>query len=97
MSDGQTESSDGALKDIEHGSSCESGGGKQKADTGDGRNGDGHSGDGDKRDGDQTATGATRDIGAIGIQVSSRRTADEAGLNEGGEVVFRLEKVPRTG
>jgi len=94
MSDAQTESSGGALKDIELGPSGESGAGKEKTDTGDGRNGDGHNGDRNKRDRDRTAT---RDTGAIGIRDSFKRTADNAGLNKRGAGAPRSEKVRRTG
>ena len=38
-----------------------------------------------------TATGATN------VRDSSKRTADSAGLNEGGEGVYRLEKARRAG
>lgn len=82
-SDKQTDSRDSVLKDI---GLRPSGEGKKKADTDDGHNGDGH-----KRDGDRMATGAT------GIQDFSKRTADNAGLNEGGEDVPRSEKIRRTG
>ncbi len=60
------------------------------------RRSDVHNRDGDTRNGDLTAMGdtrATRDLGDIGIGVSSKRTAGNAGLNEGGEGVPRLGKV----
>ena len=82
--DTQAELDDGALKDIEPGPS---GRGKEKADIYDEHKGDG-------REGDRTAKDAT---GVTGIQDSFKRTADSAGLNEGGEVISRLEKVRRTG
>ncbi|KAL9102568.1 MAG: hypothetical protein Q9163_002286 [Psora crenata] len=53
MTDAQTESSVGSLKDIGLGPSEEFGGGKERADIGEERNGDG-----DKRDEDWTATRA---------------------------------------
>ncbi len=55
-----------------------------------------HNRDGNTRKGDRTAmddTGATRDPGVIGIGVSSKRTAGNAGLNEGAKGVPRLGKV----
>lgn len=48
-----------------------------------------HNRDGHTRDGNRTAindTGATRDPGGIGNGVSTKRTAGNAGLNEGGKV-----------
>jgi len=80
--DKQTESSDGALKDIE---SDYSGKGKEKADKGY-RN----TRDEDKRRRDNTATDVA------GIRDSSKRTADRAGLNEGSES-HRSEKAQCAG
>ena len=57
---------------------------KEKANTGDWHDGDGH-----KRGRDRTATGA------IGIRGPPKRTAGNAGLNEGGENMPRSEKVRR--
>ncbi len=83
MSDTQKGSGDGALNDIGPGSLDE---GKEKAGTSDGHHADGH-----PRAGHRLATGAT------GFWVSSKRTAGDANLNEGGEGVPKSEKVQRTG
>jgi hypothetical protein len=93
MSDVQIESSGDVLKDIGPGPSGKSCEGKERVEIGDGRNGNGHNGD--KRDGDQANTDAIRDTGAIGVRDSSKRPADNAGLNEGAESVPRPEKVRR--
>ncbi len=76
-------SSYGAYKDIRAGHSDEE---REKADIG-----NGHNRDGDQQDEDPTAACA------IGIRDSSKRTADNAGLNEGAEGVSRSDIVRRTG
>ena len=80
-----TESSDATLQDTGPNPSSE---GKEMADIDGGHNPDG---DGDKQDGERTATGAS------GVRDSSKRAADTAGLNEGGDGIPRSEKVRRTG
>ncbi len=83
ISDTQTESSNGALKDIRPGHSSRE---KEKADIEDGYDGDGHN-----RDGDPTAAGA------IGTRDSSKRTAGRTGLNEGETDIPTSPKILRTG
>ncbi len=74
-----SESSDSALKDIEPHNSRER---KEKGDKGDGGKRDGHKGDGDKEDGREDQEVGTA-VGATGLRDSSKRTADNAGLNKG--------------
>jgi len=83
ISDTQTESSNGTLKDIRPGHSSRE---KEKADIEDWYDGDGHN-----RDGDPTATGA------IGTRDSSKRTAGRTGLNEGETDIPTSAKILRTG
>ena len=82
-SDARAESSDGAIKNVESGSSAE---GKEEADIDDGHNRNRH-----QRGGDRT------DMGAPGIWESSKRTAGNAGLYKGPEDIPRPEKIRRTG
>ncbi len=75
----QAESSDGFPQNVGPGSSSKR---KEKADTG-----DGHKGEGDEPDGKYTAKGVAD------ARHSSKRTASNAGLNEGSDGTPRLEKV----
>ncbi len=83
------ESSDGALEDIPPHHSP--GKGNEKGCKRDGHKGNECVDEAGCADGLMTATGA------IGIRDSSKRTADSAGLNEGGESAHRSEKVRRAG
>ena len=84
-SDIQTESSQGALRDVGLSGSDE---GNEKTDTDEGLNGDGGG-----RDEDRTAKGAT---GVTAIRDSFKRTTDDIGLYEGADGGLRSEKVRRT-
>ena len=83
MSDALTGVSDSTLKDVRPGHYY---GGKEEADTGDGRNGNG-----EERDGDRTATGATV------IRHPPKRTSNDADLDDERKGVPRTGKVQRTG